>query len=114
MSMLGKLGNMGDMMRQAKEMKSKMNAIQKNLSAQKVEGTAKGGMVNVIADGQGTVLSIKIDLDVMEKKDIEAVENLVTSAVNDALKKAQKLMTSEMSKVAGDMGIPPFLAKMMG
>ncbi|MBU2590830.1 MAG: YbaB/EbfC family nucleoid-associated protein [Nitrospinota bacterium] len=112
--MLGKLGNMGDMMRQAKEMKSKMEAIQKNLSAQRVEGQSKGGLVNVMADGQGEVLSIKIDPSLIEKKDIAAIENLVMSAVNEASKKAKKLMTAEMSKVAGDMGIPPFLAKLMG
>ncbi len=112
--MFGKLGDMGAMMRQAKDMKAKMDAIQKNLAAQRVEGKSKGGLVNVVADGQGEILSLKIDPSLVEKKDAAAMENLVISAVNEASKKAQKLMTAEMSKVAGDMGIPPFLAKLMG
>jgi len=110
----GKLGEMGAMMRQAKEMKAKMDVIQKNLSAQRVDGKSKGGLVEAVADGQGELLSLNIDPSLIEKQDKEAIEKLVMSAVNEVSKKAQKLMTAEMSKVAGDMGIPPFLAKLMG
>ncbi len=97
---------MNDMLRQAQLMQKKMAKLQEELKEREVESSAGGGMVTVKATGAQEVRSIAIDPSVMESGDVEMVQDLVLSAVNDALKKAKSMMEEEMGQITGGMNIP--------
>ena len=68
--------------------------------------TAGGGAVKVVATGKKTILSIKIDPEVIDEDDIEMLEDLVLAAVNEAIVKAEDMVNTEMGKITGGMNIP--------
>jgi len=95
----------GDLVRQAQKLQSQMAKVQEEMAAKTVEGSAGGGMVTVIANGKQEVMSIKIDPEVIDPNDIEMLQDLEVAAANDALKKAQEMVASEMSKLTGGMNL---------
>ncbi|SDL12513.1 hypothetical protein SAMN05660337_2174 [Maridesulfovibrio ferrireducens] len=97
---------MNDLVRQAQVMQRKMTQLQEELKESEVESSAGGGMVTVKVNGSSEVLSITIDPTVVESGDVEMIQDLVLSAVNDANKKAKAMMDSEMAKITGGMNIP--------
>jgi DNA-binding YbaB/EbfC family protein len=99
----------GDIMKQAQKMKAEMERVQAEAALKTVEGSAGGGMVIVMANGKGEILSVKIDPEVARGEDLEMLQDLVTAAANDALRKARELMTREVSRLAGGLGLPPGL-----
>jgi len=84
-----------------------MEKIQEELGQSTVEGTAGGGMVTVVANGNQEIVSVKIDPEIL-KDDVEMVEDMVTAATNQALKKASELSQEKMASVTGGMmsGLP--------
>jgi nucleoid-associated protein EbfC len=100
---------LGDLMKQAQKMKAEMDRIQAEVAAKTVEGSAGGGMVTVAANGKGEVLSVKIDPEVLRGEDLEMLQDLVTAAANDALRKARELLAQEVSRLTGGLGLPPGL-----
>lgn len=102
-------GNMKNLMKQANQMKEKMEKLQAEAGEKSVEATSGGGMVTVVAKAKGEVLSIKIEPDIVQDNDIEMLQDLITAAVNEALNRGQDIMKEEVSKAAGGMGIPPGL-----
>jgi len=94
-----------ELVRQAQKLQSQMAKVQEEMASKTVEGSAGGGMVTVIANGKQEVMSIKIDPEVVDPKDIEMLQDLVVAAANDALKKAQEMVTSEMSKLTGGLNL---------
>jgi nucleoid-associated protein EbfC len=100
---------LGDIMKQAQKMKAEMDRLQAEVAAKTVEGSAGGGMVSVLANGKGELLSIKIDPEVARSEDLEMLQDLVMAAANDALRKARELMAQEVSRLAGGLGLPPGL-----
>ncbi len=103
------MAGFGDMLKQAQKMKAEMERIQAEAAAKTVEGSAGGGMVTAVANGKGEVLRVRIDPEVVRGDDLEMLQDLVTAAVNDALQKARDLLTREMSRLAGGLGLPPGL-----
>jgi DNA-binding YbaB/EbfC family protein len=99
----------GDMMKQAQKLKAEMERIQAEVAAKTVEGTAGGGMVTAVANGKGELLRVRIDPEVVRGDDLEMLQDLVTAAVNDALGKARELLTREMGRLTGGLGLPPGL-----
>lgn len=95
----------GDLVRQAQKLQTQMAKVQEEMATKTVEGSAGGGMVTVIANGKQEVMSIKIDPEVVDPNDIEMLQDLVVAAANDALKKAQEMVTSEMSKLTGGLNL---------
>lgn len=85
-----------NMMKQAQKMQSQMMQIQEKLAEETVEGNAGGGMVKAIANGQGNLLEIKIDPEVIKSEDAEILEDLVLVAVNDSIEKSRELANSRM------------------
>ena len=102
----GGLGNMGNMMKQVQQMQAKMEKIQAELEEMEIEGTAGGGMVKAVVTGKQDLVSITLDPEVVDKDDIEMLQDLILAAVNDALAKSQEMVTEEMSKLTGGMNIP--------
>ena len=97
---------MGNMMKQAQQLQSKMLKMQEEMAEKKVESSAGGGMVKVVANGRQQILSIQIEKEVVDPEDVEMLQDLILSAVNEALKKSQEMVASEMSKLTGGLNIP--------
>ena len=104
--MMGKNMNMNKMMKQVQEMQKKMMQTQEELKNKTVEATAGGGVVKVTANGHNQILNVTIDPSAVDPDDVEMLQDLVTAAVNEALRKAQELMTKEMGNITGGMNIP--------
>ena len=100
-------GGMGNMMKQAQKLQSKMLKLQEELAGETVETTAGGGMVRVVANGKQQIVSVKIEKEVVDPEDVEMLQDLLLAAVNDALTKSQEMVSEKMSKlVPGGMNIP--------
>ena len=99
-------GNMGQMMKQVQQMQKKMEATQKEIEETTVTASAGGGMVEVEANGKKEILSIKIDPDAVDPEDVEMLQDLVLTAVNDAIKQVEQLSEDKMGKITGGMSLP--------
>ncbi len=99
-------GGLGQMMKQAQKMQAQIMKIQEEMGQRSVEAAAGGGMVTVTANGKQEILSIRIEPEVVDPKDVEMLQDLVAAAVNEALKKAQEMVAEEMAKVTGGMQLP--------
>ena len=86
---------------QAKELTGKMQRVQEQLRLRTVEATVGGGMVTVVANGQMQLVSVTIDPQAVDPRDVEMLQDLVVAAVNQALGRAQKIAQEEMQKVTG-------------
>ena len=96
--------NINTIMKQAKQMQNKMMQVQEKLAEEKVEASVGGGMVTATFTGQGDLVSIKIDPEVINPEDREMLEDLVTSAVNEGIRKSRELMTERMGGITGALG----------
>jgi len=97
---------MGNMMKQAQQLQSKMLKLQEEMADKTVETSSGGGMIKVVANGRQQVLSIQIEKEVVDPDDVEMLQDLILAAVNDALIKSQEMATQEMSKLTGGLNIP--------
>ena len=97
---------MGNMMKQAQQLQSKMMKLQEELADRTVESSSGGGMVKVTANCRQQVLSIQIEKEVVDPDDVEMLQDLILAAINDALAKAQEMVSSEMGKLTGGLNIP--------
>jgi len=98
--------DMGNMMKQAQKLQSKMLKLQEEMAEKTVEASSGGGMVKVVANGRQQLLSIQIEKEVVDPDDLEMLQDLILAAVNEALLKSQEMVTGEMSKLTGGMNIP--------
>lgn len=96
---------MGKIMKQAKKLQEQMGKLQEELAAKTVEASTGGGMVKVVATGKRELQSIEISPEVIDPDDIEMLQDLTLAAVNEALRKAEELATSEMGRIAGGMNL---------
>ncbi|MFD2370123.1 YbaB/EbfC family nucleoid-associated protein [Brevibacillus sp. GCM10020057] len=97
---------MQQMMKQVKKMQEEMQKTQEALKEKIVEGSAGGGAVLVKADGHKQVREIVIKPEVIDPDDVEMLQDLVLTAVNDALRKVDELVAKDMGKFTGGMNIP--------
>ena len=96
--------NMNNLMKQAQRMQRKMEETQAALAEKKIETTSGGGAVKIVITGKKVIESIKINPEVVDSDDVEMLEDLILSAVNEAVRQAVEYANSEMSKVTGGMG----------
>jgi len=94
------------MMKQVQKMQAEMEKIQAQLAEERVEATAGGGVVKVVANGRQEILEIKIAPEVVNPDDVEMLEDLVLAAVNQAREKAAELQTENLAKLTGGLKIP--------
>lgn len=99
-------GNMNNMIKQAKQVQEKIVKMQEELKEREVEASSGGGAVAVTVNGKQEVLRIKIKPEVVDPEDIEMLEDLVMTAVNEAIRQSQEMVSSEMSKITGGFNIP--------
>ncbi len=98
---------LGNMMKQAQEMQSRMANAQERISELEATGVAGGGLVEVTISGKGELRSVRIDSSLSKPEEIEIIEDLIVAAHNDAKIKVDALVKEEMSKVAGGLSLPP-------
>ena len=98
--------NMQSMLKQAQKMQEDMAQKQAELEEREYETSAGGGVVNVKINGKKEIISVKIDPEVVDPNDVETLEDLVTAAVNEAIKTVEAISAEEMQKITGSMGIP--------
>ena len=98
--------NFGNIMKQAKKIQEKIANMQAELESRTVEATAGGGMVTVVVNGKFEILSMKIDREVVNSEDVDMLQDLIMAAVNEGIRKAQEMASTEMSKITGGFNIP--------
>jgi DNA-binding YbaB/EbfC family protein len=97
---------LGDIMREAQKLQSEMQRLQEEAKKKTVEAASGGGMVTVVANGGGEVISIKIEKDVVNPDDVEMLEDLILAATNEALRRSHEMVNDEMSKLTGGLKLP--------
>jgi len=97
---------MNELIRQAQMMQKKMLRTQEEIGIKEVEASVGGGMVSVKANCKGEVLGITIDPSVVDPKDVEMLQDLIMSAINEAIKKGKDRMQAEMAQITGGMKVP--------
>lgn len=98
--------NMQSMIKQAQKIQDDMTALQEQLDAREYEIKAGGGVVTVKINGKLEVLSIDISPEIVDPDDIETLTDIVTAAVNEAIKKVNEVNSEEMGKVTGGLNLP--------
>ncbi len=98
--------DMNSLMKQAQQFQQKMQQIQAEAANRRVTSTAGGGMVTATANGRQELISLVIEPQVVHPDEVKMLEDLVVSAVNDALRKARESMQEEMKQLTGGISIP--------
>jgi hypothetical protein len=99
----------GNILKQAQQMHAKIAQLQEEMAEKTVEASAGGGMVNIVMNGKQQIVSLRIDPEVVNREDIEMLQDLIAAAVNEAIRKSQEMMTEEMKKITGGLSIPGLL-----
>ena len=99
--------NLGQLMKQAQEMQTKMQEMQERVAEAEATGVAGGGMVSVTLNGKNEMRAIKIDPSLADPDDMEIMEDLIVAAYNDAKTKIEAHVQEEMQKVTGGLNLPP-------
>jgi hypothetical protein len=99
-------GNIGEMMKQAKNMQAKIAEAEEKLATLEVEGGAGSGLVKITATGKGTVKTLKIDPTLLDPQEVEVLEDLLVAALHDVQAKVDDLTAEEMGKVTGGIKMP--------
>lgn len=104
--MKGFSGGMAQLMKQANQMQLRMKKAQEEVGKMEFDGSSGGGAVKVRVNGDQKVLKMEISEEVMKSGDVEMLQDLIMTAVNDAMKTAKETSAKEMEKVTGGMNIP--------
>ncbi len=99
--------NLGQLMKQAQEMQTKMQEMQERVAGAEATGAAGGGLVSVSLNGKSEMRAIRIDPSLADPDDMEILEDLVVAAYNDAKAKIEAHVQEEMQKVTGGLNLPP-------
>jgi len=98
--------DMSEIMKKAQEMQQKLSQVQNELADRTVTASVGGGMVSVTVNGKNELISIQIDKEVINPGDREMLQDLIVSAVNEGIRKAQDMAQAEMRKLTGGINIP--------
>ena len=99
-------GNMQSMIKQAQKMQEQMTQLQTELDEREYTAAAGGGAVSCTVSGKRGVLRLDIKPEVVDPEDVEMLSDLITAAVNEALRKAVETSEAEMNKITGGLNIP--------
>ena len=105
--MFGNMGNMSGMMKKVQKLQAEMSKLQEELKQRTLEVTAGGGAVKVVINGEKQLQQLIIAPEAVDPEDVEMLQDLVVSAVNEAIKKVDDMMAQEMGKLTGGLGLPP-------
>lgn len=99
--------NLGQMMKQAQKLQEKMGELQEQLATAELVGSSGGGMVEVTLSGKGDVRRLKIDPSLVDREEVEVLEDLIVAAMNDAKAKLETHVAERMAEVTGGLTLPP-------
>lgn len=102
----GGMGNMNAMMKQAQKMQMELARAQEEIQDMTFEATAGGGMVKAIAKGDNTLVSLTIDPEAVDPEDVEMLQDMITAAVNEALRGVADMSSQRINAATGGMNIP--------
>ncbi|HET6421915.1 MAG TPA: YbaB/EbfC family nucleoid-associated protein [Geobacteraceae bacterium] len=100
---------LAQIMKQAQMMQQKMARLQEEASQKTAEASVGGGAVTAVVNGKNQLISLTIKKEAVDPEDVEMLQDLVVTAVNEALKKVQEELAAEMSKITGGLSIPGIL-----
>ena len=105
---MGSMGgmNMNNLMKQAQKMQKQLEQTQAELEMRAFTATSGGGAVKVVVTGKKELTELTISPDVVDPEDVEMLQDLILSAVNEAIRQADEAMSGEMGKLTGGMGLP--------
>jgi DNA-binding YbaB/EbfC family protein len=98
--------NMNQMMKQMKKMQAQMAKAQEELAQKEVEGTAGGGVVKVRMNGHKQVQAVEIAPEVVDPEDVEMLQDLITAAINEAMKQVDEMVAKDLGKLTGGLNLP--------
>ena len=101
----GMPGNMNNIMKQAQRMQRQMEEMQAELETKTVEATAGGEMVRVVATGKKEIVEIELKPEVVDPDDVEMLQDLIIAATNEALRKADEMVSSQMGQLTGGLNL---------
>ena len=99
----------GKLMKQAQQMQKKLAQLQQEAGGLEMEGTSGGGMVKAVVNGKKEIISLTISPEVVDKEDVQMLEDLVLAALRQALEKAETATQQKMAGLTAGMGLPPGL-----
>ena len=94
------------MLKQAMDVKNKMEAIKESLGDERIEASAGGGMVTAVVNGRFELVSLHIEPDIIDPAEPEMLETLVRAAINEAVRQAQDMVKAKMTELTGGIDIP--------
>ena len=103
---MGGMGNMNNMIRQAQKMQEQMLKAQESLGEKIFETSVGGGAVNVKVNGKKELVELNISPDTLDPEDVEMLQDMIMSAVNEALRKADEEAAQSLGSITGGMNIP--------
>ena len=98
--------DMSEIMRQAQDFQQRLSQVQNELAERFVTASVGGGMVSVTVNGKNELMSIQIEKEVINPEDQAMLQDLIVSAVNEGIKKAQDMSQTEIKKLTGGINIP--------
>jgi hypothetical protein len=104
---MGNMGNMGGMMKKVQKLQAEMGKMQEELKTRTIDVSAGGGAIKVVMNGEKQIQSLIIDPAAVDPEDVEMLQDLISAAINEAMKKVDDLMASEMGKLTGGLNLPP-------
>ena len=104
---MGNMGNMGGMMKKVQKLQADMGKMQEELKTRTIDVSAGGGAIKVVMNGEKQIQSLIIDPAAVDPEDVEMLQDLISAAINEAMKKVDDLMASEMGKLTGGLNLPP-------
>jgi DNA-binding YbaB/EbfC family protein len=103
---LGQLGNIGNLMKEAQKTAERMQDMEAELQQEKIETSSGGGMVKAVVSGAGQLMELHIDPKVVDPDDVEMLQDLVITAVRDALEQATKVREERIQGITGGLNLP--------
>ena len=103
---MNNMGNMQGMMKKVQKMQAEMLKMQEELKTRTVETTVGGGALTIVANGKKEIESINIKPEVLDPDDVEMLQDMIVSGVNEAMRKIDEMTEREMSKITGGMKLP--------
>lgn len=98
--------NMGNLLKQAQQMQQKISTLQKELESRELETSTGGGMIKIKINGKQEIIDIELSKECLEDNDPEMLQEMLKTAVNQAVKESQDMVSNAMSKVTGGINIP--------
>ena len=103
---MGGAQNMNAMIRQAQKMQDEITTLQEDIENREFSATSGGGAVSVVVTGKKTIKSLTINKEVVDPEDVEMLQDLVISAINEAVNQVESTTETEMSKITGGASLP--------